>query len=175
LLLARVQRLVQELTRACGSAGKPRRVGSLVQPAETAGPRVCKARGPFVGGGGRDIATSLEGSDCRALECGSNLLVRAEGCRGQVPGPLLHVARLTGERISDGGVRGATFGRGCRVVDSRPDKRVREREAMSIETDEVGSLGRIQFREVEAQERECFRGRLDFLRVACGRDDERLP
>ena len=50
-----------------------------------------------------------------------------------------------------------------------------EYETMSVETDEASSLGRIQFGEIESQERECFRCRLDFLRVARRRNDERVP
>src|SRR2546426_2594315 len=170
--MARVQRLVQELTRACRSAGEPRRVRSLAQPAETLGLSGCQARGAFVGGGGRGIATALEGSRCGALECGSNLLVRTDGCRGQVPGALLRVTRLAGERFSERGVCGAAFGRGCRVVDRRADERVAERETMSIKADEVNSLSCIQIRELEGQERKCCCGRREFLRVARGRNDE---
>ena len=92
-----------------------------------------------------------------------------------MPGSLLRVARPAGERVREGDVRGATFGWGCRLVDRRADKRVPEHEAMSIDTDEACSLGGIHFREVEPQERECLRGRLYVLRVACGCDDERVP
>ena len=46
---------------------------------------------------------------------------------------------------------------------------------MLVESDEVSGLGRVQCREVEGEERECFRGRLNFVRVTCGGDDERTP
>ena len=96
-------------------ARKPCRVGGLVDPAEALGTVGRKARGALVGGGRGGVAASLEGSRCRALECGSDLLVGTEGCRGQVPGSLLRVSLC--ERLGERGVRGAPLGRSCGVVD----------------------------------------------------------